>query len=119
MRIPDKVIWPALAVWTVVICSAPSASAQEPYFKGKQIRIVVGLSTGGGYDRAARLLSRYLGKYIPGTPDFAVQNMPGAGSVPAANYVFGVAKPDGLTLLAPHNNFYLAQLSGQKEVKFD
>ena len=119
MRIFDKFVWSALAVLAAVACSTPLASAQEPYFKGKQIRIIVGLSTGGGYDRAARLLSRYLGKYIPGNPDFTVQNMPGAGSVTAANYVFGVAKPDGLTLLAPHNNFYLAQLSGQKEVKFD
>jgi tripartite-type tricarboxylate transporter receptor subunit TctC len=93
--------------------------AQEPFFKGKQIRIIVGLSSGGGYDRAARLLARYLGKYIPGNPDIVVQNMPGAGSVTAANYVWGVAKPDGLTLLAPHNNFYLSQLSGQKEVQFD
>jgi len=100
-------------------CPWQSARAQESFFKGKQIRIIVGLSTGGGYDRAARLMSRYLGKYIPGNPDFVVQNMPGASSVTAANYVWGVAKPDGLTLLAPHNNFYLAQLSGQKEVKFD
>src|SRR3990172_2082163 len=81
-----------------------TAQAQEPFYKGKQIRIVVGLSTGGGYDRAARLLARYMGKYIPGNPDLLVQNMPGAGSVTAANYVWGVAKPDGLTLLAPHNN---------------
>jgi tripartite-type tricarboxylate transporter receptor subunit TctC len=93
--------------------------AQDQFFKGKQIRIVVGLSSGGGYDRAARLLARYMGKYIPGNPDIVVQNMPGAGSVIAANYVWGVAKPDGLTLLAPHNNFYLAQLSEQKEARFD
>ena len=77
------------------------------------------MSSGGGYDRAARLIARHLGKYIPGNPDLVVQNMPGAGSVTAANYVWGVAKPDGLTLLAPHNNFYLSQLSGQKEVQFD
>lgn len=93
--------------------------AQEPFFKGKQIRIVVGLSTGGGYDRAQRLIAKHIGKYIPGNPDVFVQNMPGAGSVTAANYVWGVAKPDGLTLLAPHNNLYLSQLSGQKEVQFD
>lgn len=95
------------------------APAQEPFFKGKQIRIIVGLSSGGGYDRAARMLARQIGKYIPGNPDVLVQNMPGASSVTAANYVWGVAKPDGLTLLAPHNNIYLSQLSGQKEVKFD
>lgn len=99
--------------------TAPRLYAQDSFYKGKQIRIIVGLSSGGGYDRAARLLARHMGKYIPGNPDIVVQNMPGAGSVTAANYVWGVAKPDGLTLLAPHNNFYLSQLSGQKEVRFD
>ena len=99
--------------------AGPSVHAQDPFFKGKQVRIIVGLSAGGGYDRAARLIARYISKYIPGNPDMLVQNMPGAGSVTAANYVWGVAKPDGLTLLAPHNNFYLSQLSEQKEVQFD
>jgi len=119
MRTLYKTIWPALTVMAAAIFIAPSLHAQESYFKGQQIRIIVGLSTGGGYDRAARLIARYMGKYIPGNPEFVVQNMPGAGSVTAANYVWGVAKPDGLTLLAPHNNFYLGQLSGQREVKFD
>jgi tripartite-type tricarboxylate transporter receptor subunit TctC len=97
-----------------------TAEAQgEPYFKGKTIRIIVGLSSGGGYDRAARLVARHWSKYIPGNPSIIVQNMPGAGSVTAANYVWGVAKPDALTLLAPHNNVYLSQLSGQSEVQFD
>jgi len=98
----------------------PGLQAQpEPFYRGKTIRIVVGLSAGGGYDRAARILSRHMGKYIPGNPDMIVQNMPGAGSVIAANYVYGVAKPDGLTLLAPHNNLYLSQLAGHQEVRFD
>jgi len=91
----------------------------EPFYKGKTIQIVVGLSVGGGYDRAARIISRHLGKYIPRNPTIVVQNMPGAGSVIAANYVYTVTKPDGLTLVMPHNNFYLNQLSGDKEVKFD
>ena len=99
---------------------SPSAWAQaEPFYKGKTIRIVVGLSAGGGYDRAARLVSRYMGQYIPGAPSMLVQNMTGASSVIAANYVYGVAKADGLTLLAPHNNIYLNQLTGGAEVKFD
>src|SRR3972149_8055892 len=101
------------------LATAQVSQAQEPFYKGKQTRTVVGLSTGGGYDRAARLLARHMGKYIPGNPDLLVQNMPGAGSVTAANYVWGVAKPDGLTLLPPHNNVYLSQLSGQKEGQFD
>ena len=99
--------------------TANPARAQDQFYKGKQLRIIVGLSSGGGYDRAARMLARHIGKYIPGNPDVIVQNMPGASSVTAANYVWGVAKPDGLTLLAPHNNIYLSQLSGQKEVQFD
>jgi len=99
--------------------ASPVGAQGEPFYKGKQIRIIVGLSSGGGYDRAARMLARNIGKYIPGNPDVVVQNMPGASSVTAANYVWGVAKPDGLTILAPHNNVYLGQLSGQKEVQFD
>jgi tripartite-type tricarboxylate transporter receptor subunit TctC len=112
------------AIIAAVFLAAPwlSAAAQaqaEPFFKGKSIRIIVGLSSGGGYDRAARLVARHYGRFLPGNPSFVVQNMPGAGSVTAANYVWGVAKPDGLTLLAPHNNIYLSQLSGQQEVQFD
>ena len=114
-----KLLIAALALGLCQTMAGRALHAQEPFFKGKQIRIIVGLSSGGGYDRAARLLARHIGKYIPGNPDMVVQNMPGAGSVTAANYVWGVAKPDGLTLLAPHNNFYLSQLSGQNEVKFD
>ena len=92
---------------------------QEPYYKGKTIRFVVGLSAGGFYDLWPRLVARHMGKYIPGNPSFVVQNMPGAGSIIAANYVYGVAKPDGLTLGAPHAGIYSAQLSGQKEVQYD
>jgi len=100
--------------------SSPTFAAEaEPFYKNKTIRIVVGLSPGGGYDRAARLVSRYMGQYIPGSPMMLVQNMTGASSVIAANYVYGVAKADGLTMVAPHNNIYLNQLTGGPEVKFD
>ena len=107
-----------LALYLFNPVTVTPALAQE-FYKGKTVRIVVGLSAGGGYDRAARIISRHLGKYVPGNPEIIVQNMPGAGSVIAANYVWGVAKPDGLTLLMPHNNVYLNQLAGHTEVKFD
>src|SRR3989304_9341469 len=74
-----------------------SASAQEPFYKGKTIRIVVGLSAGGGYDRAARLISRHLGKYIPGNPDMIVQNMAGAGAVIAATHLYRGGETAGVT----------------------
>jgi tripartite-type tricarboxylate transporter receptor subunit TctC len=91
----------------------------EPFYKGKTIRIMVGSTAGGFYDRWARLFARYMGKYIPGQPEIIAQNMPGAGSVIATNHVFNVAKPDGLTLAMPLNSVYVDQLVGRKEVQFD
>jgi tripartite-type tricarboxylate transporter receptor subunit TctC len=94
-------------------------SAQTPYYQGKQVKFVVGFTTGGFYDRWARLLSRFMPKYMPGNPSFIVQNMPGAGSVIATNYVYNVSKPDGLTLGVPSSGLYLDQLVGRAELKFD
>jgi tripartite-type tricarboxylate transporter receptor subunit TctC len=104
----------------LVLASASLLHAQgAPFYEGKQIRVVVGFTTGGFYDRWARLLARYMPKYIPGNPSFIVQNMPGAGSVVAANYVYSVAKPDGLTIGFPSSALYLDQIVGRPEVKFD
>lgn len=98
----------------------PTANAQaQPFYQGKTIRIVVGFTPGGFYDRWARLLARYMPRYIPGNPEMIIQNMPGASSVIAANYVYNVAKGDGLTLLVPINSLYLDQLVERKEVQFD
>ena len=93
--------------------------AQSASFQGKTIRIVVGSTTGGGYDLWARLLARYYVKHIPGNPEVIVQNMPGAGSLVAANHVYNVAKPDGLTLGAILPALYFDQLVGRQEVRFD
>ncbi|HBA39393.1 MAG: hypothetical protein A2W10_02290 [Deltaproteobacteria bacterium RBG_16_55_12] len=98
---------------------ATPALAQAPFYQGKTVKIVVGNTAGGFYDRWARLLARTMPNYIPGNPDFIVQNMPGAGSIVATNYVHGVAKPDGLTILMPNSAIYLDQLVGRKEVQFD
>ena len=103
-----------------LLCTVSSTRAQsETFYNGKTVRIIVGFTPGGFYDRWARLLSRYMPKYIPGNPNFLVQNMPGASSVIAANYVFNLAKADGLTILVPINSLYLDQIAGRKEVKFD
>jgi tripartite-type tricarboxylate transporter receptor subunit TctC len=93
--------------------------AQSSVFQGKTIRIIVGSSSGGGYDLWARLLARYYGKHIPGNPEIVVQNMPGAGSLVAANHIYKLAKPDGLTLGAILPALYFDQLVGRKEVQFD
>ena len=93
--------------------------AQSDFYKGKQIKIVVGASAGAASDLYARAVAQHLPKQIAGKPDVIVQNMPGGGSLTAANYVYSVAKPDGLTLGAVTAPIYFAQLLGRKEVQFD
>ena len=95
------------------------ASAQTPFYQGKTITMVVSSTAGGGYDLWARLMARHIVKYIPGNPSIVVQNMPGAGNIIGANYVYGIAKPDGLTLGAVNPALYFDQLVGRSEVKFD
>jgi tripartite-type tricarboxylate transporter receptor subunit TctC len=93
--------------------------AQTPFYEGKAVRIVVGFSPGGAYDVWARLMAPHWSKYIPGSPSFVVQNMTGGGSMVAANHVYNVAKPDGLTLGFVSPTIYIEQLSGRKEVQHD
>ena len=83
---------------SILLLSGSSLHAQVPFYAGKTIRVVVGYTAGGTNDLWARAIAQHMGKYIPGNPTFIVQNMPGAGSLVAANHVYGVAKPDGLTL---------------------
>ncbi|MGH7928655.1 MAG: Bug family tripartite tricarboxylate transporter substrate binding protein [Candidatus Binatia bacterium] len=103
----------------LVLIVATHALAQTPYYQGKTMTIIVGYQSGDGYDIWARLLAAHLPKHIPGEPAMVVQNMPGAGSRIAANYIYGVAKPDGLTMGAIGPSLYLDQLVGKQEVKFD
>jgi tripartite-type tricarboxylate transporter receptor subunit TctC len=95
------------------------SQAQSTFYQGKTVRTVVGYLAGDGFDIWARIVSAHLGKHIPGNPEFIVQNMPGASSRIAANYIYGVAKPDGLTIGAIGGSLYLDQLQGRKEVQFD
>ena len=94
------------------------AAQDTPFYQGKTIKIVAGTTTGGTYDRWARMFARYMPKYIPGGPNMIVQNMPGAGSMVAANYLYTVAKPDGLTIGMFQNNLYLDELVGRSEAQF-
>jgi tripartite-type tricarboxylate transporter receptor subunit TctC len=93
--------------------------AQTNFYEGKTIRIIVGFSPGGGYDALARMLSRHMPKYIPGHPTIVVENMTGAGSLLAANHIFKVAKPDGLTFGHFSGGFAYSQIMGQPGIEFD
>jgi tripartite-type tricarboxylate transporter receptor subunit TctC len=101
-----------------VLAALPLAAAAQS-FAGKTVTIVVGYKAGGGYDATARLLARYLPKHIPGKPTVIVQNMPGANSIIAANHVYAVAKPDGLTIGTFNRNLPIAQLTNVQGVKYD
>ena len=108
------------SVWLLsILLWAVEAAAQTPYFQGKTIRIVVGYPTASAHDQWARLIAPQLTKHIPGNPATIVQNMPGAGSLTATNYVYSVAKPDGLTLGVNNAALYFEQLLKKKEVQFD
>lgn len=96
-----------------------TAFAATPFYEGRTIRIIVGYSPGGGYDAYSRLIARHLGKHIPGHPTVVVDNMPGAGSLIAANHIFRVAKPDGLTVANFNGGHFFGQLFGQAGIEFD
>ncbi len=108
-----------MVIMLVAILSASKLSAADDFYKGKSIRIVVGFSAGGGFDTYARAISRHLSKHIPGNPGIVVENMTGAGSLIAANHVYKVAKPDGLTIGHFIGGFFLGQVLGQPGIEFD
>jgi tripartite-type tricarboxylate transporter receptor subunit TctC len=109
----------AVAFLSLFIGSPRGLHAQTNFYQGKTITIIVGTVPGGLYDRWGRLFGRVMGKYIPGNPSMVVQNMPGGGSMVAANYLFEVAKPDGLTIGMFQTHMYLQQMVQRPEVKFD
>jgi len=95
------------------------AFAVGPYYEGKVIRLIVGVSAGGGYDTYARTIARHMGKHIPGDPKIIVENMAGANHLIAANYIYKVAKPDGLTMCHITGNLYFRQMFGVQGIEFD
>jgi len=95
----------------------PSRAAQ--FYEGKTIRLIVGFSAGGGFDTYSRLIARHLGRHIPGNPAIVVENMTGAASLLAANHVYKVAKPDGLTMATPIGTMFVDQLIGKPGIEFD
>lgn len=99
--------------------SAAGRAATQDFYQGKVIRIVVGFSPGGAFDAYSRSLSRHMRKYLPGKPTIAVENMPGAGSLIAANYLYKAANPDGLTVGNFIGSVLIGQVLGQKGIEFD
>jgi tripartite-type tricarboxylate transporter receptor subunit TctC len=105
-----------------ILALCASAQAQDTaadFYKGKQIRIIAASGPGGGYDLYARYLARHLPRHIPGNPTVIVQNMPGAGGITSANYVYNRADKDGLTIAILQGPLTYAQLGNSHNVQFD
>ena len=111
---------------TLISCALPlalSAAAQEAaddrFYKGKTVTIVTSTGPGGGYDLVARLVARYMPKYLSGSPTMIVQNMPGGGNIVATNYMYEVAPKDGTSIAVVNNAVPLNQVLDGRNVRFD
>jgi tripartite-type tricarboxylate transporter receptor subunit TctC len=115
-----QILWLLLFPLVVIFASVTQVQAQSvaDFYKGKQLTMLIGSAPGGGYDIWARLLARHMGKYIPGNPTFVPQNMPGAGTLVAANYLYSVAARDGSVIGGVSREAPLAPLTGA-EGRFD
>lgn len=109
-----------LLLFFLALLAPPSnLGAQSPFYQGKTITVIAAASAGSAYDLYARLMAQFMGKHIPGNPNFIVQNMQGAGSIIGANYIYGLAKSDGSVIGAIQPSIYFNQLVKQPEVKYD
>jgi tripartite-type tricarboxylate transporter receptor subunit TctC len=95
------------------------AFAEEEFYEGKTIRVIVGAAAGGGYDTYARAVARHMGKHIPGNPEFVVENMTGAGGLIAANYTYNKADRDGTFIGCWNSAYVLYQALGDRAVRLD
>jgi tripartite-type tricarboxylate transporter receptor subunit TctC len=109
-------LWAVVAIW---LASAVPGWTQDSFYKGKTIRLIVGATAGGGYDTYSRTIARHMSKYIPGNPTIFVENMPGAGFLISANYMYKAAKPDGLTMGHFSGGLFLQQLLGKPGIEFE
>lgn len=109
------------AVASLVLLNGPAqAQSVQDFYKGKTLRLIVGFGPGGAYDAYTRLLARHIGNHVPGSPTVVVQNMPGAGSVVSANYIFNVAPKDGTVLGAFHQRIPVEpKLRPSKRLRFN
>ena len=119
IRRPRPVLCTVLCLAVFLFAAKAQAQTEKSFFQGKTVQLLVASGPGATTDISARLVGRYLGKHIPGNPSIVVQNMPGAGGVVAANHLYNVAKPDGLTIAAMSRANYIEQIVGRPEVKTD
>jgi tripartite-type tricarboxylate transporter receptor subunit TctC len=109
----------AVICMTAAVSSMPATGHAAELYAGKNIRFIVGFAAGGGYDAYTRTVARYIGRYIPGNPSTTVENMDGAGSVIAANYMYNKAGKDGLTVGIWNSHNVFNHMMGDPSIRFD
>ncbi|MDP2356993.1 MAG: hypothetical protein Q8M31_13155 [Beijerinckiaceae bacterium] len=109
----------ATAALGVLLAAPASAQSVAEFYKGKTVNVLIGVGVGGEYDLHARLVSRYIGKHIPGAPTLVPQNMLGAGGAKMAAYLAEVAPKDGTNIGMIANNFPAMQAAGLEVIRFD
>jgi tripartite-type tricarboxylate transporter receptor subunit TctC len=109
----------ALALALAALAGGAPAQAADEFYKGKQVRIVVGTAAGQDYDSWARLIGRHLPRFLPGNPAFIVENMPGAGHILATNYLFNLAPRDGTVIGMVSRNMTEAAIMKLPNVRFE
>ena len=108
----------AIALSCGAVLAQPSDTVAE-FYRGRQISLLIGYSAGGGYDAYARVLARHLGRHIPGSPTVVPQNMPGAGSLTLANYLYNIAPKDGSVIGTVARGMAMEPLLSGSSVRFD
>src|SRR3970040_1629661 len=103
----------------LLFCASLRPAAAEDFYQGKTIRFIVGYAPGGGYDTYTRAAARLIGRHMPGNPSTVVENMEGAGSLLAANYMFNKADADGLTVGNFNSGMVTQQALAAKGIRFD
>jgi len=99
--------------------STPASAQPAGYFTGKQVKMIIGLGTGGGYDLWARMVARHIGKHLPGNPTVISQNMEGAGSFRAASYMYSQAPKDGTVMALIARDASLGPITRNPGAQFD
>ena len=103
----------------ILLLAHEQSGFTQDFYKDKTLRFIVGQAAGGGYDTYTRTIAHFMSKHVPGDPAAVVENMTGAGSLVAANYLYNNTKPDGLTIANWNSAFVLNQALGDPNIKFD
>lgn len=116
---PSRFVAPLLAAAALCAAVPAHADAVSDFYAGKTMTVIVGADSGGGYDAQARLMARHIGRFIPGAPTAIVQNMPGAGSLLAANNLYNISPKDGTFIGLMQRGVLSAKFTNPQGVRFD